>query len=51
MTPMETQLIELIGSNIIGVTFGLLMYRMADNSIKENTQAIHELVIFLRSKK
>jgi len=48
---METELINLIGSNLIGVLFGILMYRMANTTIKDNSKAINELVLFLKTKK
>ena len=34
----------LITGNMVGVVFGLLMYRMANKSIKENTEVLHKLV-------
>lgn len=48
---MDNQLINLIGSNLIGVLFGILMYTMANTTIKDNTKAINELVLFLKTKK
>lgn len=48
---METELINLIGNNLIGVLFGILMYTMANTTIKDNSKAINELVIFLKTKK
>jgi uncharacterized membrane-anchored protein YhcB (DUF1043 family) len=48
---IEEQLIKLVGSNAIGVFFGVLMYRMANNSIKEQTNAIKELIIEIKACK
>lgn len=38
-----TEISNILVQNGVGVTFGMLMYRMATTSIKENTLAIREL--------
>jgi hypothetical protein len=40
---METELINLISNNVIGVLFGILMYKMANDSIKENNEALQDM--------
>lgn len=41
---IEEQLFGLVTGNLVGVLFGLLMYRMATGSIKENTKVLQTLV-------
>lgn len=41
---IEQQILGLITGNLVGVAFGLLMYRMATSAIKDNTKALQELV-------
>ena len=48
---IEQNLINLAFGNLTGVVFGLLMYKMADGSIKEHTKAIKELIIEIRTNK
>ena len=48
---LENNIIQLFFGNLVGVGFGLLMYRMANTTIKENTIAFNELLIFLKTKK
>ncbi len=40
---IENELIGLVTNNLVGVVFGLLMYRMATTTIKDNTKAIVKL--------
>ena len=47
---MESELIQLFIGNGVGVGFGLLMYRMANTTIKENTKAFNDLIVYLKSK-
>lgn len=44
---MEEQIFEMIMGNLIGVVFGLLMYRMAAGSIKSNTEAVNKLSVMI----
>jgi len=40
---MEAELINLISNNLIGVLFGVLMYKMANDSIKENNEVLQDM--------
>jgi len=40
---MEAEIITLFMGNGVGVAFGLLMYRMATGTIRDNTRALREL--------
>jgi len=48
---MEAELINLISNNLIGVLFGVLMYKMANGSIKDMNKSLEELIIHLKTKK
>ena len=48
---MMEELFNIAMSNATGVVFGLLMYRMANTTIKDNTIAVNELVTELRRRK
>jgi len=48
---MEIDIIQLISSNAVGVLFGLLMYRMANTTIKDNTAAIREMITIIKNRK
>jgi len=41
--PMESELMTFALNNGVGVLFGILMYIMANSTIKENTKAIQRL--------
>ena len=48
---IESEIFQLFFGNLIGVGFGLLMYTMANTTIKDNTKALNELLLYLKSKK
>ncbi len=48
---MEAELINLISNNLIGVLFGVLMYMMANGSIKDMNKNLEELILHLKTKK
>ena len=48
---VEFDISTLILNNLIGVLFGLLMYKMATTTIKENTKAINELKDAINNRK
>lgn len=49
---IETELLNIISNNAVGVFFGVLMYRQANGSIKEMQESINDLVNeFIKFKK
>lgn len=44
---IELEIITLVANNGVGIGFGLLMYRMASTTIKENTNTLKDLVVSL----
>lgn len=42
---MISEIYSLIAGNLVGVAFGLLMYKMATDTIKENTNALRVVIV------
>ena len=47
---IENSLLTFALNNGVGVLFGVLMYAMANSTIKENTKAIQILTDYLKTK-
>ena len=48
---IEERILQLMMGNLVGVGFGLLMYRMATTTLKEHTDVIKDLIIELKHKR
>lgn len=47
---IESEILTFALNNGVGVLFGVLMYVMANGTIKENTKAIQNLTEYLKTK-
>lgn len=48
---MELELIKIVGSNATGILFGVLMYNMANKTLRKQTEALQELIIEIKKRK
>lgn len=48
---IEEMALQLIMGNLVGVGFGLLMYRMATTTLKEHTDVLKDVLIELKNKR